>query len=218
MSGDGRKVERRKNDDPDELFRFKQRLTAADKNRKRLESEYGSRIAAQLDVADPRKDLIRQQGSRFKDVVEQERSAKLHRRLAELEAQDAIAEKMEALTSITVQAWRCVQCSLTTESHRAKALCEEEGHVVNSVSVQKTHWECGNCSLSVYVLDRELPHSCGRCNAVQWKQIPLRRVAKVAMDRDLLLPRGEELPFLNSLPGARTFKPVREPTDDYEGL
>eukprot|EP00427_Karlodinium_veneficum_P004462 CAMPEP_0169160068 /NCGR_PEP_ID=MMETSP1015-20121227/56230_1 /TAXON_ID=342587 /ORGANISM="Karlodinium micrum, Strain CCMP2283" /LENGTH=138 /DNA_ID=CAMNT_0009231665 /DNA_START=276 /DNA_END=688 /DNA_ORIENTATION=- len=138
-------------------------MTSAEKNRKRLEAEYGPRIAAQLDVADPRKDLVRQQGSRFKDVVEQERNAQLLRRLSELESQDAIAEKMEAIKSIT-------------------------------------YWQCGNCSLSVYVLDRELPKDCGRCNAFQWKQIPLRKTAKVAMDRDLLLARGEELPFLNSIP------------------
>jgi len=218
VSSDCKKVEKRRNEDADEALRFKKKMTSAEKNRKRLEAEYGPRIAAQLDVADPRKDLVRQQGSRFKDVVEQERNAQLLRRLSELESQDAIAEKMEAIKSITVQAWRCVQCGVTTESHQAKTLCEEEGHVVNSVSAQKTHWQCGNCSLSVYVLDREIPKDCGRCNAFQWKQIPLRKTAKVAMDRDLLLARGEELPFLNSIPGSHTFKRVREAADDYEGL
>lgn len=187
---------------------------------KRNVKEYGTKVAAQLNVADPRKDLVRHQQSRFASVIEEEKIAKRHRHLAELEAQDAMAEKMEAITEISVQAWKCAECATTTESHKAKGICEDQGHSVTSVTAKKTRWECKSCSLDVFVLDRELPLQCGRCNGLAFKQGPLRRVAKARMEKELLLPRGEELPFLNSIPNslfstACRYKRFKEATDDY---
>lgn len=198
-------------------------LSTAAKEMKRAEKEFGRKVAVQLNVSDPRKDLVRQQGSRFAAVVEQERIAKRHRQLADLEAQDTMAEKMEAITEISVQAWRCQQCSTTTESQRSKTACEEQGHSLTMVNCKKTRWECRACSADVFVLDRELPSQCVKCRSSAWKQGPLRRVAKAAMEKDQFLARGEELPFINSIhipqrgggaPVART----KEPKDDYAGL
>ncbi|CAE7765355.1 mcm10, partial [Symbiodinium pilosum] len=74
------------------------------------------------------------------------------------------------------------------------------------------------------VLDRQLPSNCRSCNGHNWKQVSLRKVQRAApMERDLLLPRGEELPFLNSIhiPDLQSKAPLkqgREAQDDYEGL
>lgn len=196
----------------------KQGAKSASVAKRRTEKEFGKKVAMQLDVADPRKDLVRRQQSRFQAVVEQEKVAKRHRDLAELEAQDAMAEKMEAITSIAVQAWKCKECASTTESQRAKIFCEELGHSVTMVTAQKTRWECKSCSFDVSVLDRELPKQCNRCKSDVWRPVPLRRMAKKKMERDLLLPRGDELPSLNSIPTGRSFTRFKEAKDDYAGL
>lgn len=192
----------------------------ATSERRRAEKEFGSKIAAQLDVKDPRKDLVRQQTSRFQGIVEQERVAKRHRHLADLEAQDAMAEKMEAITEMSVQAWRCQQCAHTTESQKAKIVCEEQGHSVTMVTAKKTRWECKNCSFDVFVLDRELPKECRRCMCAAFRPGPLRRVRTAPLERDGLLARGEELPFMNSvhIPGKPAFSRFKEAADDYKGM
>merc|ERR1719313_524027 len=130
------------------------------------------------------------------------------------------------MMEISVQAWRCKECSTTTDSHRAKVVCESQGHSLTLITAKKTRWECRSCHTDVFVLDRELPLQCTKCNTNAWKQGPLRRVAKAAMERDFLMPRGEELPFLNSIcksnfgPGAQAGGKAyhKEPKDDYEGL
>lgn len=194
---------------------------AASVERRRAQKEFGSRAAAQLDVADPRKDLVRQQGSRFAAVVEQERVAKRHRQLSELEAQDAMAEKMEAIMEMTVQAWKCQQCVVTTESQRAKAACEEQGHTLVQVTAKKTRWECKGCSFDVFVLDRAIPNACSRCHGFAFRPGPLRKASRAApMEKDGLLARGEELKYINSIhiPGAPPLTRHKEATDDYAGL
>jgi len=195
-----------------------ERKTAA--AQKRLEAEYGTRIAMQLRGLDPRKDLARKQGSRFQSVVEEERAAKRRRQLAELERQDAMAEKMEALMEITVQAWRCPECNITTESFKSKAVCEQQGHRLSQVEAKKTHWECKNCKWAQFVLNRDIPAHCVRCNGMLWHQVPLQRARRAAMERDMLLPRGEELPFLNSIPKPfkEIYSRVKEADDEYAGL
>lgn len=189
---------------------------------KKLEAQFGRRAAVQLtESADPRKDLVRQQGSRFKGVVEEERAAKRRRRLAELEVQDAAAEKMEAIMSMKVQAFRCADCYLTFDFEQTKVACEAKGHKVSRLEAQKTRWECRGCAFAASVLDRNLPDRCQRCNSADWKQVSLSRVRAAApMEKDFFLARGEELPFLNSIhipgmPGMKRFKEARE---DYAGL
>jgi len=202
-------------------FAKKPGAPAASVERRRAQKEFGSRAAAQLDVADPRKDLVRQQGSRFAAVVEQERVAKRHRQLSELEAQDAMAEKMEAIMEMTVQAWKCQQCVVTTESQRAKAACEEQGHTLVQVTAKKTRWECKGCSFDVFVLDRALPNACSRCHGCAFRPGPLRKASRAApMEKDGLLARGEELKYINSIhiPGAPPLTRQKEATDDYAGL
>jgi len=54
-----------------------------------------------------------------------------------------------------------------------------------------------------------------------WKQVSLRKINRTApMEKDLFLPRGEELPFLNSMhiPGLKAYEQSREAKDDYDGL
>eukprot|EP00930_Biecheleria_cincta_P038122 TRINITY_DN26195_c0_g1_i1.p1 TRINITY_DN26195_c0_g1~~TRINITY_DN26195_c0_g1_i1.p1 ORF type:complete len:656 (+),score=121.24 TRINITY_DN26195_c0_g1_i1:127-2094(+) len=189
---------------------------------KKLEMEYGRKIALQLsNDADPRKNMIRMQSSQFKGAVEEERDAKRMRRLAELEQQDDAQEKMAALTFMMVQAYRCRDCSRLYDSGKQRAFCHERGHVVTEVQAKKTRWECANCKWSEEVLDRELPPHCNRCNGLVWKPAPLRRIRREApMEKDLFLPRGEELPFVNSIhiPGCKPLERRKEAKDDYDGL
>merc|ERR1712032_690367 len=76
------------------------------------------------------------------------------------------AEKSQALMSITVQAWKCQECCATSESLRAKAVCEKRGHSVVQVKVDRTRWECKNCSFSIFALDKHLPPHCHRCKSM----------------------------------------------------
>jgi len=192
-------------------------------SKQQLEAEFGSRIATQLiNVADPRKDLVRSQGSRFQELAEQDRIDQRVRKLNEMEAQDAAAEKMEALMNITVPAYRCQTCQMTTESEKSRALCVQQGHQVERVQAKKERWECVACKFDVPAFDGQTPPVCERCNANVWRQVPLRRAKTALMPKDYLLARGEELPYLNSihvLPGKQTAKRVREEkADDYAGL
>lgn len=185
--------------------------------RRHLEKEYGKKQAAQLLKSDPTKDLVRQQSSRFQSVVDEERKAKRHRDLAELEARDEMSAKMEALTSITVTAWKCAECDIVSDSHRGRVVCEQKGHAIQHVQVKRTRWEC-KCSFSLNVLDKRLPSHCPKCNAMCWRPVPLQRVARAPMERELLLPRGEELPFLNSIPNMPKCRMFKEASDDYDGF
>ncbi|CAK0868866.1 unnamed protein product [Prorocentrum cordatum] len=187
----------------------------------KLEAEFGKRVALQLTNGDPRKDPVRKQTSRFQHVVDQERAAKRDRQLAELEVQDEAQAKMEAIMHISVQAWKCQSCFTLTDSERARAECAKAGHVLEAVTAKKERWQCKGCSQDVSVLNRDLPAHCARCNGSSFQQVPLSRVRRAPMERDLLLPRGEELKFLNSLPGAaaqRSWQRPREAQDDYSTL
>jgi len=189
---------------------------------KQLEAQFGKRIATQLvNASDPRKDLVRSQGSRFQALAEEERVAQRFRKLSEMEMQDAHAEKMEALMNITVPAYRCQECRLTTENERSRALCEQQGHHVERVQAKKERWECVACKFDVSAFDGYTPPVCERCNASAWKQVPLRRARTALMPKDYLLARGEELPHLSSIapqPGQKSVKRFREKADDYSGL
>jgi hypothetical protein len=187
----------------------------------KLEAEFGKRVALQLTHGDPRKDPVRKQTSRFQHVVDQERAAKRDQQLAELEVQDEAQAKMEAIMHISVQAWRCQSCFTLTDSERARAECAQAGHVLEAVTAKKERWQCKGCSQEVRVLNRDLPAHCARCNGSSFKQVPLSRVRRAPLERDLLMPRGEELKFLNSLPGAatqRSWQRPREAQDDYRSL
>lgn len=192
---------------------------------RQLESDFGRKVARQLAFkADPRLDVVRQQSSRFQSAMEEERAAKRMRRLHELEAMDAAQEVMEEIKSMKVRAWRCANCFSTFESFDQLKSCQEKGHKVTEKEATKTRWECGSCRHSEAVLDRQLPSYCRSCNGCNWKQVSLRKVPRAApMEKDLLLPRGEELPFLNSIhiPDVISKAPpkqAREAHDDYEGL
>lgn len=189
---------------------------------KKLESEFGRKAATMLAAAvDPRKDLVRQQRSRFESAAELEQSAKRMRRLNELEQMDAAQEQMEELKKMKVRAYRCKTCYTTFDSERQRLRCQEDGHVVVQVEATKTRWECAGCKFSEEVLDRQLPSCCRRCRGETWKQVPLRKLRRSApMEKDMLLPRGEELPFLNSIPemAGRRGWTQKEAVDDYEGL
>lgn len=169
--------------------------------------------------ADPRKDFVRHQHSRFAGLVEHEKSAKRHRMLAEFEAQDAALEKMEAVMTISVVAWKCVECALTSDSARLRSDCQARQHTLTTCTVAKTRWECIGCKVSITVLDRVLPDKCNACGGRGWRQTPLQGKPKSApMERDMLLPRGEELKFLNSIPGlpsgrGRSHREVDDPYD-----
>eukprot|EP00927_Polykrikos_kofoidii_P035484 TRINITY_DN30035_c0_g2_i1.p1 TRINITY_DN30035_c0_g2~~TRINITY_DN30035_c0_g2_i1.p1 ORF type:complete len:747 (-),score=76.35 TRINITY_DN30035_c0_g2_i1:116-2260(-) len=187
-------------------------------NVKKLAAQFGNKIALKITQIDPRKDSVRQRTSRFQSVVEDERAAKRHRQLSELEAQDEAAAKMEAVMSISVPAWKCSECNLTSESRTGRGLCEKKGHSVLDVMAERTRWECRNCNFSVPVLAKQLPSQCNRCNGTDWKQVSLRRTATASMEKDLFLPRGEELRFLNDIPGGKHFKRQQEQADCYSGL
>jgi len=178
-------------------------------------------VAEQLLRIDPRKDLVRQQSSHFKATVEEERVAKRHKKLCELEARDEAIAKMEAMFAIKVQAWRCQECKVIMDSTKAKVICEQRAHHFVTVTVEKTRWQCKGCSFSVHVLDKQLPeHCCSRCRGWDWKQVSLYRGATTtSMPKDDFLARGEEMKFVNSVPGLQPKGSWKnEGKDDYDNL
>merc|ERR1712217_671593 len=139
--------------------------------------------------------------------------------------QDVAQEKMEQLMHIQVTGWKCRECGRVTDSMRSRDMCTKDGHHVEMVKVQKTRWACRGCTKTVNVLDRELPEHCTRCSSSEFKQVPLVNVKTAPMEKDMLLPRGDEIKFLNQIPsnmfsgGARGFgwRP-KESKDEYEQL
>jgi hypothetical protein len=188
-----------------------------ERTQKQLEAEYGPRVALMMANCDPRKDNI-QKHSRLQSAVEQERAAKRQRRLAELEAMDDMEERMEAVMHTTVKAWKCQQCHTVTESDWARTECTKKGHIVLRADAKKTHWKCKGCPSTIFVLDRQLPDRCNRCTAMDWKQVPFSSRRAAPMPRDEFLPRGEELPFVNSLPTRATRRNWGLPEATCEGL
>jgi len=173
------------------------------KETKAMEAQYGKRVAKQLAELAARGgggSTVRKQESRFSHLVEEERAAKRQRKLAELEVKDKMAERMEQVKSINVRAWKCKQCRSTTDSLRCKQRCEELGHELKECFAKRTRWQCGGCGMALNVLDRELPNACQKCNGGAWKQVSMNPVKMTSMPKDQLLPRGEELPFLGSIP------------------
>lgn len=194
--------------------------------RRQLEAQYGKRIAMQLMEADPAKDAIREKKSRFQYAVEEEHRGKRNAMLAELEAQDSAQAKMEAMMSVNIMAWKCKQCHCHTDSDKSKAVCEHQGHTLTQVKVERTRWECRGCQWSLSVLNKEIPTHCHRCNGVCWHQVSLNhgRFKTAPMEKDMFLPRGDEMKFINSIPssmlhGAKKFKgaSVKEASDEYAG-
>lgn len=205
------------------------RTTVASKAAAAVAKKSGLDLAATPGVpkADPRKDLVRSQTSRFSGLVDQERAAKRQRILNEMEAQDAIKEKMEALMSLEVNAWRCDECMLTSESTRKREDCQARGHTTKPCTVTKTRWECIGCKHYEFVYDRVLPDRCTACGGAGWRQTPLQGVARTAlMERDHLLARGEEMKFLNSIPanmlrgggGGGPSREKNEADDPYQAM
>lgn len=201
----------------DQLPEQARKMLEKDKAAKKMESEFGRSVALSFKELDPRKALVRHASSRFQGAVDDERAAKRMRRLHELEMQDAAEERMEALKEITVQAFRCEKCQSTSESIQAKITCEQNGHTVVAVKAKRQRWECRGCLWSLVVLDGDVPSHCHKCNDSAWRQVPLHKARRSWMPKEEFLARGEELPFLNSLPNQQVNR-FKEAEDDYAPL
>ena len=56
---------------------------------------------------------------RYKAVIEDEEHERLDVLLGTLQSKDEVQQRMEAITHLTVTAWRCATCNSTTDKRRA---------------------------------------------------------------------------------------------------
>eukprot|EP00746_Dinoflagellata_sp_MGD_P142714 gnl/MRDRNA2_/MRDRNA2_75649_c0_seq1.p1 gnl/MRDRNA2_/MRDRNA2_75649_c0~~gnl/MRDRNA2_/MRDRNA2_75649_c0_seq1.p1 ORF type:complete len:832 (+),score=133.62 gnl/MRDRNA2_/MRDRNA2_75649_c0_seq1:138-2633(+) len=169
-------------------------------SKSKLAALYGGRVAAQLMACDPTKDLVRWKKAQASEIVEQEQILKRDRELSEMQFRDDMTAKMEALMSLEVPAWRCKECSWLSESASLRQDCQKKGHTVSSCTAKKTKWVCSGCKCDTAVLDRDLPEHCKTCGReANFRQVPFQRPRTAVMEKDKLLPRGEEIKFLNSM-------------------
>eukprot|EP00913_Durusdinium_trenchii_P029456 g27609.t1 len=171
----------------------------------KLESALGRKAATFLSAgSDPRKDLVRQQSSRFQSAAR------------------FFWEESEMGSELLHHLRPRLPAASVVPGTRSRV--DLRGGHQDPLGVPQLPGQRGRERDPSEVLGRQLPKGCARCGADTWKQVSLRKLRRRApMERELLLPRGEELPFLNSIhiPESqltRAWKPSKEAADDYEGL
>ncbi|CAL5219574.1 g1434 [Coccomyxa viridis] len=107
---------------------------------------------------------LKQTGTRYKAVIEDEEHERLDALLGTLQRKDEVQQRMEAITHLTVTAWRCATCNSTTDKRRPSC----QGHEGKSVIVTKRWWTCAGCShrfstLGVKYPTKRCPNA--RCSA-----------------------------------------------------
>ena len=97
--------------------------------------------------------------SRYKDAVEGEDHANLMSRLDVLEKKDSMVQKMEATTSLKVNAFRCGVCSSLMERKHDRCLKEHPQAVARTETV-KRWWSCSDCKKRFTTLGVAYPRGC----------------------------------------------------------
>ncbi|PSC68556.1 MCM10-like protein [Micractinium conductrix] len=147
-------------------------------------------------------------GTRYKDLVEDEEFEKLDKVMAALEAKDEAAAKMEKITKLTVQAFRCKLCVYTSERRRPE--CAAHSHAVERVEATKRWWQCESCRHRFATVGLKYPSNrCPKCDrpgchfqAVSMLRPPkegdLERQQSGLASRDNIMARGHEQKWCNS--------------------
>ena len=91
------------------------------------------------------------------------------KKLNKLAFREAKSNDEGKVHEITIRAFHCTACMLTTED--APALCRRQGHSVSTVICTKRFFECSSCSRRENCLGAvKMPkRTCTHCGAFSWK-------------------------------------------------
>ncbi|EFN59862.1 hypothetical protein CHLNCDRAFT_133673 [Chlorella variabilis] len=148
------------------------------------------------------------QGTRYKELVDDEEFEKLDKVMSVLEQKDEMAARMEGVTRLAVQAFRCKLCCYTAERRRRE--CSAHPHAVERVEVTKRWWQCQGCKHRFTTVGLKYPAGrCAKCNqpGTEFKSVgmfrpprehELQRQQSAVAGRDQLAARGAEQKWANS--------------------
>ncbi|GAB4814670.1 hypothetical protein N2152v2_001716 [Parachlorella kessleri] len=168
--------------------------------RNAFEAAFGSVIAEMEQTAGA------QTGSRYQSSVDCEDQERIDKLLAVLEQKDEMAQKMDSVKSLKVQAFRCKVCNYTSERRREE--CSAHPHAVERVETVKRWWECEHCKYRFSTVGVCYPTKrCAKCQHTQtdFKAVSMYRPFKqydheqsAVASREKLLARGTEQKWVTS--------------------
>ncbi|KAL4437421.1 hypothetical protein ABPG75_004560 [Micractinium tetrahymenae] len=147
-------------------------------------------------------------GTRYKDLVDDEEHAQLEKVMTALEQKDEAAAKMDSITKLAVQAFKCKVCGYLAERRRPE--CAAHPYAVERVQASKKWWQCEGCKYRFTTVGQKYPsQQCAKCNqpgthftAVSMlrpkKEYQHERQQSGLASRDQLMARGNEQKWCNS--------------------
>ncbi len=100
--------------------------------------------------------------------AEDEWMERFQKKMKKLEGQEYYAKKNSEQTSLSVRAFACMQCNLTTEE--APHLCRQKGHRVSTINTTKRFFACKSCGTRANTLGALVPaHRCAQCRCHCWR-------------------------------------------------
>lgn len=142
-----------------------------------------------------------QRGSRYRELVEDEDHDRLMAVVGALEKKDEMAQRMDAIMHLEVQAVRCGVCQYVSERRRPE--CAAHPHAVERLTATKRWWQCEGCGHRFDTVAVRLPRKgCARCQhpGATFKAVSMFRPPRQALAheeapvaaREQLRPRGVE--------------------------
>ena len=103
-----------------------------------------------------------QRRSLYADAVEEDEHANLTSILGALEQKDEMAQHMEKVKTVTVNAFKCSRCNYVAEQRREK--CASHRECVDRVQSVKRWWMCQNCNYRFTTIGVKYPQKqCSKC-------------------------------------------------------
>lgn len=147
--------------------------------------------------------------SKFKSIVETEQDENLKNLLDVLEKKDNMADKMDSIKAMEVQAWECTVCHVILERKHPRCIQMHANSLKRKISI-KRWWKCLDCKQHFSTLGVTYPvGGCPKCDSVQanFEKSSMLKPMSKSMDEMLsgglackenLLPRGSEQKWVNS--------------------
>ncbi|GFN84512.1 mcm10-like protein [Plakobranchus ocellatus] len=158
-----------------------------------------SKLLGDVDLNSDEVKTILKARSKHKGVLAQAEAEREDAYFTELEKKEKLEEKMLSVTSIEITVVTCKQCMYTAQS--AKDTCKKEGHPLKRSKAKKRFFICKKCKHRTYVIDAKFPtESCRKCGEMSYEKTsmcPVRTGPK--LDSEVLIHRGDEVKYLNSL-------------------
>lgn len=147
--------------------------------------------------------------SKFKSIVEAEQDENMKNLLDVLEKRDNMADKMDSIKAMEVQAWECTVCHVILERKHPRCI-QMHPNALKRRSATKRWWKCLDCKQHFSTVGVTYPvGGCPKCDSVQanFEKSSMLKPMSKTMDEMLsgglackenLLPRGREQKWVNS--------------------